>query len=1576
MSPLRISMEEYAAEIQDLKAESVEAKIEGSRVQLLHPVHTMSQRYQPTQAGGWSASDQTAQRAGLSQPMHLWKLPDPMGSMIPNNRKYQPRMDFYSKKDEQTVPVPTWVWATLIELRIRRISSEADPTFKDRMYEFLGIREADIVLLERLLQAGRKELNESRGYFHLLYSSENKWASSGERPNLFVMQANLSTDTHPSEGIELMGESDNGLATDTHTFISKLWEGSITRSGGYSIYFNDEGTGKGVPDSIFDHQGEAKVGLLIVFQKPSDQRLYPVRPYFNCIVTGGVVSGEAGNGNLFAGNTGTTETLYGEIVREIVPDLFAGEQSLLDLAQTYCSDVTEIVERHQDLSLMKGQDLEVIDGVCILHTGGLNSPEDIVRVYGVKQDSLMALNPGVRWDDPSKPEAIRLPATTYEAEEGDTLRKVADKFGTSLASLAHANSEVKKLFRSEEQLSVLTGPAIRLAALPPGVIEIQAERDGIEETQDSGEPDSVDRLFHLLGYRLERNRYYQDYDPGMPIGPVENGKPADSEGTEPQVAGDGKWRYSKAIPYEKFLQGADLTAEGNVKNKNERHYREIGSLLQIRWDWMDMFGNRLHRPAGSKPGGEGYLAVPVGFTDPLLGPGQWPTVTCDYEIVTQGNMPVLCINFRRQQRKFEEGPTDKDKCQAERDADILQKAVAQLEHQLSDREMVECTVWTSLMPAYKHKLSKKKKQVIIRSLKDAEEKLRNLGRGDEEEKESVYTIDIPILKEEINPLDIFELKVQLDLTRPLSLVDPAFRTSLPVWKFSGPIGPISDREEDSDDQRRSKTSLRHFAENLESALHYEGSFAYRTAVGIDRKRWSQSTLEVPVWLVRLSLEPTVNEGLRFRVLNQELPAVYAPAPLINASVELPYTKKWLVKDNEITEQAEPSDETKITVRTHDMEEKSRFFLEKLEKIINSPAMAAFELLSNTNSSESARHHDDLLECKRKLAGYISQQMVEVYEGESFPEIDRTVAREIYKQQMLLELTRAYYTDAVIQYQAEARGKTDTGDPVKELESKLYGTVVASNDKLPEGIVLSNPKVGIHPYDRAFTRSLLSFSLAGMKKDPAETTTTRFLELKANYAPTHIEHQIGSLPDIEGYRASSWLYFILPENALGRRMLQPLGKVQVPMVLRAYPEIPTLKLQSMKDYLMADTIKPPFTDLLKWNYEFSYTRTSHHPQDRVKVDVRFNERLKNKLLGEEVHRHLCGALHDFQEVYPKLQEYLDNISKMAIPKTLADGSEPKEWEPISKIGKILSGLVQYVTDMWSSWPQDKARLPVTNKPEETSDPDAEEYRFTIEEGSDHPGGKLIVRFIERSANLYGEEPRIDVEGYTTERSVSIKKDGLKQFEFTFRNDSGELSGEAGLNIAKRTVTIPGLHVLKHQNARASVYIIRNEELVPGKPTAEPFIYRTDRNKFEKVLLPYLRRDIPIPMTEERGKKPLFEHLNDFFSTLFEQAGNKENPRIQLECFYSYELPNHLYSVKIPIFLLPEKELAFKQELPHVATAIQDYLTKEGLERRGGKFHFDLTILTPFDQDLSERSVPILKLSDIYLNLGQVALPSNE
>src|SRR5205085_877375 len=108
-----------------------------------------------------------------------------------------------------------------------------------------------------------------------------------------LIQANLTTVTLPPASLAAMAQAGDGGPAWTTVYNPKLiellrfvWEASITRSGGFYLYYFDEGRQQGLPDRLFNDHGEATVQLLVAHNDPAS-----VPSYANVALLGQGIAG-------------------------------------------------------------------------------------------------------------------------------------------------------------------------------------------------------------------------------------------------------------------------------------------------------------------------------------------------------------------------------------------------------------------------------------------------------------------------------------------------------------------------------------------------------------------------------------------------------------------------------------------------------------------------------------------------------------------------------------------------------------------------------------------------------------------------------------------------------------------------------------------------------------------------------------------------------------------------------------------------------------------------------------------------------------------------------------------------------------------------------------------------------------------------------------------------------------------------------------------------------------------------------------------------------------------------------------
>ena len=172
-------------------------------------------------------------------------------------------------------------------------------------------------------------------------------------------------------------------------------------------------------------------------------------------------------------------------------------------------------------------------------------------------------------------------------------------------------------------------------------------------------------------------------------------------------------------------------------------------------------------------------------------------------------------------------------------------------------------------------------------------------------------------------------------------------------------------------------------------------------------------------------------------------------------------------------------------------------------------------------------------------------------------------------------------------------------------------------------------------------------------------------LDLTYAATHLEHEISSVPGIEGYEAGTWISFVTgPVEPLGGT--GPLA-VDVPVVLRALPKPPSMVGQS------ATAVEPePSTpaDLGVWDYSFSYLYESA-AQDTVKATVEWNTSRSDLFDPDAAEADLFAALAQFVTSWAAVEADLESYLRPL--EADAAGAPPDAVSALEALEKMSGGL---------------------------------------------------------------------------------------------------------------------------------------------------------------------------------------------------------------------------------------------------------------------------------------------------------------
>ena len=418
--------------------------------------------------------------------LRLWKLPDAMVNLPDlNSRKINPRFNIQvGRYDEATggtikSPVDYYGWASTIEFTIKKIPAVDGSQATKSTYEIIGAGGNDIVLMERLLDQVK---DDDRFFAQLILGYppvQTGDATQGVQTDplasvtVGIAQVNLSTETRPpSTASQALVESgDHGLLNKKSEFIRLLWEASITRAGGFFLYYYNSSENGGLPDRIFNDKGEASLTLIVLYTRPSEETAQNrLTDFMNAVATG--VRIDTSNAVVFA-----QAAPFPLQIRS------SGKESLASIAYDYYSNVGDLAAGNAALALVGGTKVKVSEG---LYQVTPNAPGgDLGRIaahFSLGSDGVQQIkNANPRRTDWHEPlplyTAIQLPridVSVGTSPGGTSLSSIATFYGENLTALAAHNQHVA--FADGSPVNIPGGPRVRSATVPPGVEAVTAVR--------------------------------------------------------------------------------------------------------------------------------------------------------------------------------------------------------------------------------------------------------------------------------------------------------------------------------------------------------------------------------------------------------------------------------------------------------------------------------------------------------------------------------------------------------------------------------------------------------------------------------------------------------------------------------------------------------------------------------------------------------------------------------------------------------------------------------------------------------------------------------------------------------------------------------------------------------------------------------------------------------------------------------------------------------------------------------------------------------------------------------------------
>ncbi|UTY59515.1 hypothetical protein [Massilia sp. erpn] len=1497
-------------------------------------------------------------------------------------------------------------WGSLIDFSIKKVASEGNVF----TYELVGADELGVMVLERLLAvstpAATPVLSLALLFAPNASSNNDAGLVSDVAANTayFITQANLSTYTNPAaaasfaDNLAAQVPAPQGLLGEVYDFIKLLWECSITRSGGYYLYYENIAAQSGLSDLLFDANGDATLRLLLTYAKSGagmeENRLYD---YMNVAVTGQNIDP-------------ATDFLFGEAVPFAQTVAIGRNETLEAIAARLNLPAGKAAEVLGDMALAPGATLALND---LVYQSGVAAPgqdaASIAGYYMVTTAQLAAANQG-RGLDFSKPiplwTALRIPPVSYaltSAKAGNTLASVAAYFGAALPKLAAENARIPGIFLPAQKTVTLAFTNISTTT-PPGCLALSLKRSNPGPLPSPDQPDYARvyllQSYNLLSYRFSgpdlHNQDFPATNWGIPVGPTTaSAAPvADKIRAIPAEDNAAGWEYHKSLPAYRIRNAAPAAGGDDLPPAAADPYFVLNRIAQVEFAWRDLYGNETITPLSDPvlfPNGvRNAPPALLGYTDALIPLSGWPSMVPQYLFTAAAGNPslVLVLYFDTTPYMADAGKPEKPwREQARKDLESYKTIYYQLcQPSLQGQAgfAVRFAILTTMLAADPGYLAPDKADVVLQAVKAIVLYLLARAAGKEYTPPSSGTcsdigqlpgiggdawnrwcLATPLPAASQNQEELFALKVEFAIARNRAFVSAQFADDRAVYQALTAIDPYVARQDSQERKEggRDTYALNAFAAEFERIFAVAGAYCLKLASGYDRFSSGAGAGEArkPLWVVRMAL--TDASGIYFGKDGEA--CFFAPTPLATSlQSETVAIHPW----NDALGGIDPDKSHAATFQNIDMDVWMNAFFTAIDNLL-SPELISQAFLVDYLSGGSVL--PGILQAKENLAGaYAATRTAPVLEAQRGA--DPASAAERLRQQLLIRLGEAYKVTTIVSYPMKVKASLHGVDA--SAAPRLYGTPQIAGGgngtaQADKNYSFSSAKLTLG----AAGKSDLSFLFYA--KRPGDSALADF---DIDYAVTNLEHDIGPVNGIKGYEASSWLSFLLPpgaqDAAAGNPLYRKLGPVSIPIPLRAYPPAPSMTSQSQRQSLPAQA---KLAQILQWDYRYGYANAGMQ-QDTVHTIVRMNiaDPLQ-ELAGLDESKKLFEVLAQFTSVQNQLSASFGNYLRR-VNRSMKGGDET-----VVRARRGLASLLSLMNDAVSYLPK--------WRPSGGADIDEPGNYYVITQGADpaYPARFLVTLKPDGTRQVVYPDlppPQMLLDGYAT-----VPADRKDAFWFTRQVDGKTvyLDPAGARSIDVRQIAIANLELFKYQNAWAAAYVKRNE-FFGDKAASERFVYTSQLAKFANLLRPLIDHAHAMAVSDPERAQPapprlaLEPTLRRFFMDLFASA-HGAGQMITLEARYSYPLMQGSQAgeqivVTQPVLLKPYAPVgtgeqgvaAFAAGLAKALSLwFQDQMPNydpRGSGQRLGGFSFDLSIFATIGNPGNR--MPLLRLRNLDLPLSDL------
>lgn len=471
----------------------------------------------------------------------------------------------------------------------------------------------------------------------------------------------------------------------------------------------------------------------------------------------------------------------------------------------------------------------------------------------------------------------------------------------------------------------------------------------------------------------------------------------------------------------------------------------------------------------------------------------------------------------------------------------------------------------------------------------------------------------------------------------------------------------------------------------------------------------------------------------------------------------------------------------------------------------------------------------------------------------------------------------------------------------------------------------------------------------------------------------------------------------------------LGHVRIPVPLRTFPLSPSLILhQANPD---RDSVLN-LAQVREWQYELVYEHLGI-AQDAIETRIAYNvseaeaaAQLTRATVEDSEADTLFDALVQFSVVYPGLLPKLQRLSSGSL--------QDDEKAAITEAVQFFEALVAEVAKQWPLW-QEIVQIHQPRSADygiaEKQAMDSLERTITI-----RPRPQLTARSLSDGSHkqliaIDRSEPQaIPSEQFPQIQLPEFKDTGstapsgaIKEQVYTFQplEDTTLVQKFGESDIPDRKLILPSLDIIQQQNAWGSIWLTRNQELVPGMITNPAFVFQTPEVRFSDRLSPLLsntrRWNVATVQSPDHIPllRPLRAHIRHLFQTLLPERSDRPYD-IRIACHYAFALvlgdpglEDDLIA-SLPVFLSPRFPIpalsgatpgqtlsAYTDQFQvNIAQEIANWHTQKKPLQTKGRYVFSISIFAAQVDDANDiattnnPNLPLLKVEHLSLALTDI------